>query len=138
MDKLGVDVANFLDASWKRPDDKDAKIVGWRNSVSKTRSETEKLQAKSKGSSRRSPGAPPVAFQPPAEDPKASAKARSNLTQATIENAKNLLNTTLEGYLAQEEMANKMKEGVLKTQEELANVRRELAELGEQKVTLVG
>lgn len=121
---------------WKKPAD-DSKIVKtWEKTVNKSLNETIKLQAKSKASSKGTAGRPPTVIKPP-ETSKEEVQARTDLTKATIENAKAQLKMALDAYVAQQEMVNKMKETTVKLQQDLATVRREISELGQQKITLV-
>jgi hypothetical protein len=121
---------------WTKPADGSKIVKAWEATVEKSLNATLKLQAKSKGSSTGSAGRPPLVIKAPKAS-KEEVQARTDLTKATIENAKAQLKIALDAYVAQQETAYKMNEQTIKLQQDLATVRREISELGQQKITLV-
>ncbi|KAI3573012.1 hypothetical protein IWW34DRAFT_888025, partial [Fusarium oxysporum f. sp. albedinis] len=121
--------------SWEKPKDDSKLVRGWVKAVTESLLNTKKLQAKFKASGGGSAGQPHLVYKVD-DNQKEQIQARTDLTKATIENAKAHLKIALEGYLAQQEAARKMNETTIRMQQELATVRREIAQLGEQKVTL--
>lgn len=121
---------------WKKPADDSSLVKGWRKAVTKSLQSTMNLQAKFKASGGGVANRPHMIFKVD-DNQKAQIDARKDLTRATIENAKAHLQIALEGYLAQQETARKMNESTLRMQQEMATVRRELAQLDQKKITLV-
>lgn len=142
--KKALQVIKALDAegvksrdikAWKKPENDSAVVKGWQSDVKDVLKSTRKLSAKAKASGD-APANTTLMFP---DDPAAKEKvqARTDLNSATIEAAQSALQASLDGYVATQETARKMNEKTVEIQNNLAQLRSEIFELGNEQQTLV-
>ncbi|KAI3317283.1 hypothetical protein HD806DRAFT_541339 [Xylariaceae sp. AK1471] len=117
---------------WKQPAKTSSTVKGWVKTVDQCIAGATKLTSTSKRRAGTHTGRAPVLFttNPAAE---AIVKARTDLTRAMIENSRNQLEIQLQTYRGSQNDYMKATDRVIDIQEKLANIRKEIAEYGQNE-----
>ncbi|KAK2464120.1 hypothetical protein APHAL10511_003868 [Amanita phalloides] len=108
-------------------------VKGWEEKLESLLTKSTKLrsQAKASGSS----PSPTLLFAPD-DDKKNDLAGQMDINKATIEAARVAVETAQKTMLSTQDVARQMGDNALKLQDKLANLRRDIHELGEKKITL--
>ncbi|KAF7589398.1 hypothetical protein BBP40_004341 [Aspergillus hancockii] len=129
VEKAGANKTKTFDL----PKKDSSTVKGWGKTVDGLLTKTRKLrsQASASGSS---PSPTPIVA--PVEDEQDELAGKMDINTATIEAARVAVETAQKTMLSTQEVARQMGDKALELQDKLANLRREIHELGQKKITL--